>query len=152
MKKTRVNKKNKSQRKSIKRKQKGGVRPTRFKEALEKFLIGPSIPTDRNINEIHDYVLDKYNQYDQVLNSLYALKKKEEEEEIIEEIIDGFIELKIVMLTPGSEGLSAADIQNNRVPGRKQQIIDLGNEVGAYLRNEKKINTIYLGDEDILSL
>ena len=39
---------------------------------------------------------------------------KEEEEEIIEEIIDGFIELKIVMLTPGSEGLSAADIQNNR--------------------------------------
>ena len=94
------------------------------------------------------YVLDKYNQYDQVLNSLYASKKEEEEEEII----DGFIELKIVMLTPGSEGLSAADIQNNRVPGRKQQIIDLGNEVGAYLRNEKKINTIYLGDEDILSL
>ena len=148
MKKTRVNKKNKSQRKSIKRKQKGGVRPTRFKEALEKFLIGPSIPTDRNINKIQDYVLDKYNQYDQVLNSLYASKKEEEEEEII----DGFIELKIVMLTPGSEGLSAADIQNNRVPGRKQQIIDLGNEVGAYLRNEKKINTIYLGDEDILSL
>tara|TARA_B100000242_G_C42977122_1_gene453546 strand:- start:409 stop:852 length:444 start_codon:yes stop_codon:yes gene_type:complete len=147
MKKTRVNKKNKSQRKSIKRKQKGGVRPTRFKEALEKFLIGPSIPTDRNINEIHDYVLDKYNQYDQVLNSLYISKEEQEEE-----IIDGFIELKIVMLTPGSEGLSAADIQNNRVPGRKQQIIDLGNEVGAYLRNEKKINTIYLGDEDILSL
>ena len=147
MKKTRVNKKNKSQRKSIKRKQKGGVRPTRFKEALEKFLIGPSIPTDRNINEIHVYVLDKYNQYDQVLNSLYISKEEQEEE-----IIDGFIELKIVMLTPGSEGLSAADIQNNRVPGRKQQIIDLGNEVGAYLRNEKKINTIYLGDEDILSL
>ena len=117
------------------------------KEALEKFLIGPSIPTDRNINEIHDYVLDKYNQYDQVLNSLYISKEEQEEE-----IIDGFIELKIVMLTPGSEGLSAADIQNNRVPGRKQQIIDLGNEVGAYLRNEKKINTIYLGDEDILSL
>lgn len=147
MKKTRVNKKNKSQRKSIKRKQKGGVRPTKFKEALEKFLIGPSIPTDRNINEIQDYVIDKYNQYDQVLNSLYTSKKEEEEE-----IIDGFIELKIVMLTPGSEGLSAADIQNNRVPGRKQQIIDLGNEVGAYLRNERKINTIYLGDEDILSL
>ena len=147
MKKTRVNKKNKSQRKSIKRKQKGGVRPTRFKEALEKFLIGPPIPTDRNINKIQDYVLDKYNQYDQVLNSLYISKEEQEEE-----IIDGFIELKIVMLTPGSEGLSAADIQNNRVPGRKQQIIDLGNEVGAYLRNEKKINTIYLGDEDILSL
>ena len=144
MKKTRVNKKNKSQRKSIKRKQKGGVRPIRFKEALEAFLIGPSIPTDRNINEIEDYVLDKYNQYDQVLNSLNASKE--------EEIIDGFIELKIVMLTPGSEGLSAADIQNNRVPGRKQQIIDLGNEVGAYLRNERKINTIYVGDEDILSL
>ena len=128
MKKTRVNKKNKSQRKSIKRKQKGGVRPTRFKEALEKFLIGPSIPTDRNINEIHDYVLDKYNQYDQVLNSLYISKEEQEEE-----IIDGFIELKIVMLTPGSEGLSAADIQNNRVPGRKQQIIDLGNEVGVHI-------------------
>ena len=75
MKKTRVNKKNKSQRKSIKRKQKGGVRPTKFKEALEKFLIGPSIPTDRNINEIQDYVIDKYNQYDQVLNSLYTSKK-----------------------------------------------------------------------------
>jgi hypothetical protein len=143
MKKTRVNKKNKSQRKSIKRKQKGGVRPIRFKEALEAFLIGPSIPTDRNINEIQDYVLDKYNQYDQVLNSLFTSKE--------EEIIDGFIELKIVMLTPGSEGLSAADIQNNRVPGRKQQIIDLGNEVSEYLRNEKKINTIYVGDEDILS-
>ena len=147
MKKTRENKKNKSQRKSIKRKQKGGVRPTRFKEALEKFLIGPPIPTDRNINKIQDYVLDKYNQYDQVLNSLYISKEEQEEE-----IIDGFIELKIVMLTPGSEGLSAADIQNNRVPGRKQQIIDLGNEVGAYLRNERKINTIYLGDKDILSL
>lgn len=144
MKKTRVNKKNKSQRKSIKRKQKGGVRPIRFKEALETFLIGPSIPTDRNINEIQDYVLDKDNQYGQVLNSLYTSNE--------EEIIDGFIELKIVMLTPGSEGLSAADIQNNRVPGRKQQIIDLGNAVGAYLRNEKKINTIYVGDEDILSL
>ncbi len=144
MKKTRVNKKNKSQRKSIKRKQKGGVRPTSFIETLDKFLIGPSLPTDRNINEIQDYVLDKYDQYDQVLSSLYTSKE--------EEIIDGFIELKIVMLTPGSEGLSAADIQNNRVPGRKQQIIDLGNEVGAYLRNERKINTIYLGDEDILSL
>jgi len=144
MKKTRVNKKNKSQRKSIKRKQKGGVRPTSFKETLDKFLIGPSLPTDRNINEIQNYVLDKHDQYDQVLSSLYTSKE--------EEIIDGFIELKIVMLTPGSEGLSAADIQNNRVPGRKQQIIDLGNEVGAYLRNERKINTIYLGDEDILSL
>ena len=144
MKKTRVNKKNKSQRKSIKRKQKGGVKPINFKEALETFLIGPSIPTDRNINQIQDYVVDKYNQYDEVLNSLYTSKE--------EEIIDGFIDLKIVMLTPGSEGLSAADIQNNRVPGRKQQIIDLGNEVGAYLRNERKINTIYLGDEDILSL
>ncbi len=144
MKKTRVNKKNKSQRKSIKRKQKGGARRTIFKEALEKFLIGPSIPTDRNINEIQDYVLDKHDQYDQVLSSLYTSKK--------EEIIDGFIELKIVMLTPGSEGLSAADIQNNRVPGRKQQIIDLGNDVGVYLRNERNINTIYLGDEDILSL
>tara|TARA_B100001248_G_C27205031_1_gene373046 strand:+ start:145 stop:579 length:435 start_codon:yes stop_codon:yes gene_type:complete len=144
MKKTRVNKKNKSQRKSIKRKQKGGVKPINFKEALETFLIGPPIPTDRNINQIQDYVIDKYNQYDEVLNSLYTSKE--------EEIIDGFIDLKIVMLTPGSEGLSAADIQNNRVPGRKQQIIDLGNEVGAYLRNERKINTIYLGDEDILSL
>lgn len=144
MRKTRVNKKNKSQNKSIKRKQKGGVKPISFKEALETFLIGPSIPTNRNINEIQDYVYDKHNQYDQVLNSLYKSNE--------EEIIDGFIDLKIVMLTPGAEGLSAADIQNNRVPGRKQQIIDLGNEVGEYLKNEKNINTIYLADEDILRL
>ena len=51
------------------------------------------------MNDIHNYVLDKHDQYDQVLSSLYTSKE--------EENYDGFIELKIVMLTPGSEGLSS---------------------------------------------
>lgn len=144
MKKTKVNNKNKGLRKSIKRKQKGGARQIPFREALNNFLVGPEIPDDRIINRIHNYIYEKNNEYNQVLSLLDRASA--------EELIDGFIEVKIVMLTPGSQGLSAADIQDNRVSGRKQQIIDLGNDIGEYLINKRNISSIYIRDENILAM